>query len=82
MLYAGTSVLTGRALAVVCNTGTSTEVGKIAEKVTTTSESKSPLTIRMEKFSKQITMLIVFISVIIGIVLIYKSMNLLKYFYQ
>mgnify|MGYP005888401211 FL=1 len=73
MLYAGTSVLTGRALAVVCNTGTSTEVGKIAEKVTTTSESKSPLTIRMEKFSKQITMLIVFISIIIGIVLIYKK---------
>lgn len=73
MLYAGTSVLTGRALAVVCSTGTSTEVGKIAEKVTTTSESKSPLTIRMEKFSKQITMLIVVISIIIGIVLIYKK---------
>ena len=53
MLYAGTSVLTGRALAVVVNTGINTEVGKIAQKVTGTEETPSPLTIRMEKFSKQ-----------------------------
>ena len=80
MLYAGTSVLTGRALAVVCGTGLDTEVGKIAEKVTTTEESKSPLTIRMEKFSKQITMLIVVISIIIAIVLIYKKYEPLEIF--
>jgi magnesium-transporting ATPase (P-type) len=36
MIYAGTSVLTGRALAVVVATGIKTEVGKIAEKVTST----------------------------------------------
>lgn len=70
MLYAGTSVLTGRALAVVVNTGINTEVGKIAQKVTGTEETPSPLTIRMEKFSKQITLLIVVIAIIIAIVLI------------
>ena len=80
MLYAGTSVLTGRALAVVCGTGLDTEVGKIAEKVTTTEESKSPLTIRTEKFSKQITMLIVIISIIIAIVLIYKKYEPIEIF--
>lgn len=73
MLFAGTSVLTGRAMAVVVGTGLDTEIGKIAEKVTTTEESKSPLTIRMEKFSKQISTLIIIISIIIGIVLIYKD---------
>ena len=70
MLYAGTSVLTGRALAVVVSTGINTEVGKIAQKVTTTEETPSPLTIRMEKFSKQITLLIVVIAIIIAIILI------------
>ena len=80
MLYAGTSVLTGRAIAVVTATGIDTEVGKIAEKVTTTEESKSPLTIRMEKFSKQITLLIVGISIIIGCVLIYKQYHFMDIF--
>lgn len=73
IVYAGTSVLTGRALAVVIGTGINTEVGKIAEKVSTTEESKSPLTIRMEKFSKQITFIIIFIGIVIGIVLYYKN---------
>ena len=80
MIYAGTSVLTGRAIAVVTATGIDTEVGKIAEKVTTTEESKSPLTIRMEKFSKQITLLIVGISIIIGCVLIYKQYHFMDIF--
>ena len=82
MLYAGTSVLTGRALAVVTSTGLKTEVGKIAEKVTTTEESASPLTIRMEKFSKQITYIIIFIALIIGIVLIYKDYDIEKVFFS
>ena len=73
MVYAGTSVLTGRALAMVIATGINTEVGQIAQKVTTTEESKSPLTIRMEKFSKQISMIIVVISLIIGVVLFIKG---------
>ena len=73
ILFAGTSALTGRAMAVVTHTGLDTEIGKIAEKVTTTEESKSPLTIRMEKFSKQISSLIIVIAIIIGVVLIYKD---------
>ena len=73
MLYAGTSVLTGKAIAVVTSTGINTEIGQIAQKVTDTAETKSPLTIRMEKFSKQITVIIIVISIIIGIVLISKG---------
>ena len=80
MLYAGTSILTGRALAVVVNTGIKTEVGKIAEKVTTTEESASPLTIRMEKFSKQITKIIIVASIVIGIVLYFKHYTLMEIF--
>lgn len=70
MLFAGTNVLTGRAKAIVVETGINTEVGKIAHKVANTKETKSPLTIRMEKFSKQISILVVVIAVIVAALLI------------
>ena len=57
MLFAGTSVITGRGVAIVCETAANTEIGKIADKVTKTDDTKSPLTIRMEKFSKQICLM-------------------------
>ncbi len=80
MLYAGTSVLTGRAIAVATETGIDTEVGKIASKVINTEESKSPLTIRMEKFSKQISIIILFIAIVIGVCLYFKGYSLIEIF--
>ena len=73
MAYAGTSIVTGRAKAIVVATGINTEIGKIAHKVSNTKETKSPLTIRMEKFSKQISMLVVVIAIVIAVVLMYKD---------
>ena len=73
MVFAGTSVTTGRAIAVVVGTALNTEIGKIADKVTNTKEEKSPLTIRTEKFSKQISGIIVIIAIITTIVLIVKG---------
>ena len=59
MLFAGTGVTTGRARAVVVRTGINTELGQIADEVANTREAKSPLTQRIEKFSKQISIIIV-----------------------
>lgn len=73
ILYAGTSIITGRAKAVVIKTAQNTEIGKIAHEVINTKETKSPLTIRMEKFSKQITFFIIILSIILGIVMLYKQ---------
>lgn len=73
MIYAGTTVITGRAKAVVVLTGNETEVGAIADRVIKTEEEKSPLTIRIEKFSKDITLLIVFVALLTSIVLILKG---------
>ena len=80
MLYAGTSVLTGRCIAVVTEIGINTEIGKIASKVADTVESKSPLTIRMEKFSKQISIIILIISLVIGVVLYFKGYTISSIF--
>lgn len=73
MAYAGTSVLSGRGVGIVTATGLNTELGEIAKKVNTTKDTKSPLTIRMEKFSKQITFLVVAIAIIITVVLYSKG---------
>ena len=69
MLYAGSSVITGRSKAVVVATGIDTEIGKIFKQVEDTEQEKSPLTIRMEKFTKQISIIIVIIAILSSIVL-------------
>ena len=73
MLYAGSSIVTGRARAIVVNTGLNTYVGQIAETVSKIKEEKSPLTIRMERLSKQISLLIIGVAILIAIVLIVKG---------
>lgn len=80
ILYSGTSVITGYGIGVAEYTGLNTELGKIAQKVTTSEDEKSPLTIRMEKFSKQITLIIVIVSIIIGLVLVLKGNKLFDIF--
>ncbi|MBE6156141.1 MAG: HAD family hydrolase [Firmicutes bacterium] len=73
MLFAGTNVVTGRGKAIVVAIGTNTEIGKIANSINTTEEEKSPLTIRVEKFSKQISILILFIASLTAFLLISKG---------
>ena len=74
MLFAGTSVTTGRAKAIVVGIGKNTEIGFIATTINNTKEEKSPLTIRVEKFSKDITVMIVFVAMVIAIILAGKSL--------
>lgn len=73
MVYAGTSVITGRGTVVVTAVGNKTEIGKIASKVIETEDTPSPLSIRMSKFTKQISMLIVFIAILLIILLTLKG---------
>ena len=76
MLYAGCNILTGRATCVVCETGSNTEIGKIATSMNSLQEEKSPLTIRIEKFSKQISLILIVISLLLTILLILKGNKL------
>lgn len=80
MVFAGTLVITGRATCIVVETGINTEVGKIASKVKDVKEAPSPLTVRMNKFSKQITVLIVIIAIIIALLLLYKGTDVTEIF--
>ena len=75
MLFAGSTVVTGRCLGVVCETGINTIVGNIFNAVDNIKEEKSPLTIRMNKLSKQISIMIIIIAFIIAMVLKSKGMS-------
>ena len=73
MVYAGTTITKGRGVCVVTSTGINTELGFIAKGVMEIKEEKSPLMIRVNKLSKQITILICVIAFIIFCVLLMKG---------
>ena len=75
MVFAGTTVVTGRARAVVVHIGTNTEIGKIATTIQHTEEEKSPLTIRVEEFSRQISMAISILGVLLAVLLYTKGVE-------
>ena len=79
-LFAGCSVVTGRCMAVVLKTGINTEIGHIADTVSKIKEEKSPLTIRINKLSYQISLMIIFIAIIIMLVLLKKNMSVTEIF--
>ena len=71
--YSGTSVITGRATCIVVATGIETEIGKVADSLSQTKEAPSPLTIKMNTFSKQITVLVAFVAIIVAAILFSKE---------
>lgn len=73
MLFSGTTVMTGRAKGIVVEVGLETEIGKIADSLNNTEEEKSPLTIRVEKLSKQISILILIVAAVVTVLLISKN---------
>ena len=71
MLYSGTILVEGRALAMVIATGMNTELGKIAKSLDDEKELLTPLQIKIAKVSKFITFIagfLVVIALIYGIV--------------
>lgn len=73
MAYSGTSVITGRALCIVTATGINTEIGKVADSLSKTKDSPSPLAIKMANFSKQISLLVALIGIVVAAVLYSKN---------
>lgn len=73
MVFSGSSVITGRATCVVVETATNTEIGSIATNLNTVEDEKSPLTIRINKFSKQISVAILAIAVVIFIIMLIQQ---------
>lgn len=65
MAYMGSSVVYGRGLAVVTATGMDTEMGKIAQAITETKDSETPLQKKLNELSKILSILVIGICVFI-----------------
>ncbi len=81
MAFAGSTVIKGRGMGVVVCTGLDTQVGKISQDVTESASAKPPLVQRMDKFIKQISILIIALSVILAVVLRLQGMDLTAIFF-
>ncbi len=62
MVFAGSTITSGRGAGIVVGTGLETQVGIIAETVTQSESGKPPLVLRMERFVKHISVLVLVIS--------------------
>lgn len=82
MLFAGTTVTRGRATGIVVATSIDTEIGSITNQVLLTETSKAPITIRMEHFTKQISIFTAIIAIMIGVILYYKGYLMREIFFS
>ncbi len=73
MLFAGSSVISGKGEGVVVSTGMNTELGKIASLIIENNDTKTPLQLRLEKVGKTLGILALSICFIIFFVGLFKS---------
>jgi magnesium-transporting ATPase (P-type) len=66
MLFAGTTITTGRGIGVVVSTGLETEIGKIASSLKELETGKAPLVQRMETFTKRISLIVLGTCLLLG----------------
>ncbi len=81
MAYAGSLVAAGRGAGWVVATGARTEVGKIVRDVGGATSAKPPLVLRMERFARQISWLVLAAAGVLGAVAFAQGMPLLEVFF-
>ena len=79
MIFAGTSISSGRATGVVARIGLATELGAIAR--ATSGGAMPPLLIRLQHLAKQITVLMTGAIIIIGTVQLIQGVSLAEVFF-
>lgn len=77
MVYSGSLVTAGRGMFVVTAVGMNTELGKIAGLINNAERKKTPLQRSLDKFSKQLSVAIPILSVIVMILYIVRGTPLL-----
>ena len=75
MGFAGSTVTVGRGIGIVVETGERTELGNIARAVTDTKIAKPPLIVRMERFTHQISYIILGACFLLGIYEVMQGKN-------
>lgn len=69
MVFAGTTVTSGRGRAIVIHTGVQTEIGKIASSLQQVTEPPTPLQRELDRLGKQLGLIVLLIACIMSIVI-------------
>ena len=78
MVFGGTLVTYGRAMAVVTSTGMNSELGKIANLMENTQAKETPLQKTLDKFSGKLAIIIIAICIIVFVLEIYRDESILN----
>ena len=81
MLFAGTTITTGRATGVVVSTGLQTELGKIASSLKELETGKAPLVQRMETFTRKISFIVLGACLVLGLIGYWAGISLQELFF-
>lgn len=81
MLYAGSTVMSGRSTGVVVAIGIATEIGHIAETASSSEMGKPPLVIRMEEFSRKISIAVLAAAGLLAAVVLAQGMPPVEVFF-
>ncbi|MCW5698212.1 MAG: HAD-IC family P-type ATPase [Rhodospirillales bacterium] len=81
MLHAGTTVLSGRAEAVVTQTGLHTEVGRIAQALAGTRTAPTPFVVRLERFTRVVGFVVIAAVAVLAAALYAKGMAVAEIFF-
>jgi Ca2+-transporting ATPase len=65
MLYLGTAIAAGRAVAIVVSTGTATQLGKIGRLVAVSTKERSPLEIQLAHLGRRLVYLVLVIAAVV-----------------
>lgn len=65
MIYSGSNISNGRAVAVVTGVGMNTEIGKIASLMQNAKKKKTPLQVSLDKFSKFLSVAVIGICIVV-----------------
>ena len=77
MVFSGSLVTSGRAVAVVTATGMNTEIGKIAVLMNGTKEQKTPLQVSLDRFSGHLAIAIIAICGLVFLLSLYRRERVL-----
>ena len=81
MCYLGTNITRGRAIGIVTSISKDTEIGSIAKEVLNSSRTLTPLQIRMNKFTKDLSLIAAILAIIVTFILYIKGYTAKEIFF-
>jgi len=80
MVFSGSFVTYGRAVAVVTHTGMNTEIGKVAQLLDTAKDKRTPLQVSLDEFGKKLAIIVLAICALVFGLTLYRGVELITAF--